>query len=172
MWRCVMAVLVLGSFGCNKADDSSANQAASAGLGAAGGDSVEPRSAEARSAEANGKVYAATLQGACEHFVACECEAVTVAECVETMTGQTGGQQLPGSLYSCLNRLECDDLCADSSTGVARCTEAASALILENANREAQEQSAGHESTMGIIDNMGKTCPGGQRLVNGSCVNY
>lgn len=118
------------------------------------------------------KVYAATLEGSCEHFVACGCDQVTVPQCVDTMTEQTGGQPLPASLYSCLNGLECDDLCAESSAGVARCTEAASAQIMAAANAQARQEQAAHAAAMGIIGNMGTTCPSGQRLVNGSCVSY
>lgn len=116
--------------------------------------------------------YANTLRGSCEHYVDCKCESFTVPECVDAMTEQTGGQRLPASLYSCLNGLSCDDLCSDTSPGVGRCTEAASAEIIARTQAAARAQAAAHETTMDIIGNMGTTCPPGQRLVNGSCVSY
>lgn len=100
-----------------------------------------------------------------------------VQTCVQ---GWETSEQVLGKLQSavCLSDLSCEELCSGGPR-TQSCfavyqqeVAAAAAAIQRNAATQSEMQRRHHETQMGIIGNMGATCPSGARMLNGECVYY
>lgn len=122
----------------------------------------------------------ASIEGVCQRDNACGCPAEeSDAQCQEAWTMLTSLIGPPSSL-GCFARLSCAEFCNMGGTSAGQAcvaaftadTQAAELAVMRDYEAQSAQQRRNHETQMGIIENMGATCPSGARMLNGECVYY